>query len=163
MGKKLENVKKISKEGTDAFKKGGELGSKAVKDVKSMKRLIDSMPKNVDDEITNAAKAVEQGTKGDAEKYMKDTVSTKIESGRKSMEKSSKEAGDQVSNNEKVKKTFEQMDNVGGFGKSARTEGKTQLENSSKEFNKAIQENAAAEKNADLELKKQLTDISGTF
>ena len=49
MGKKFESMKEKAKEGTDSFKKSGELGKKAVADVKQMKGLIDSLPTDVDD------------------------------------------------------------------------------------------------------------------
>lgn len=163
MGKKLDAVRNKSKEGGESFRKGAEQGRKAVNDTKQMKRLIDSLPTDVDDEITTAAKAVEQGTKTDAEQFMKSEVGSKIESGRKSMETSSKEASDQIKNNEKVQSVFSQMDGVGAFGKNARSEGRTSVENSTKEFNKAIQENAENTKKADEEFKKNLSDISSTF
>lgn len=163
MGKKIAEVQKKSKEGSEAFKKGAEQGRKAVSDVKQMKRLIDSLPTDVDDEIVSAAKAVEQGTKGDAESYMKGDVGSEIERGKKSMDASSKQASEQIRSNEKVKKVFEQMDSVGAFGKNARVEGRTKVETSTKEFNKAIQENAENTKNADAEFKKNLSEISSTF
>lgn len=163
MGKKLTEVRNKSKEGGESFKKGAEQGRKAVSDVKQMKRLIDSLPTDVDDEIVTAAKAVEQGTKGDAEHYMQSEVGSKIESGKKSMDTSSKTASDQVKNNERVQSVFSQMDGVGAFGKNARTEGKAKVENSTKEFNKAIQENAENTRKADEEFKKNLSDISSTF
>lgn len=96
MGKKITEVRNKSKEGGESFKKGAEQGRKAVSDVKQMKRLIDSLPTDVDDEIITAAKAVEQGTKGDAEHYMQSEVGSKIESGRKSMDASNKQASEQV-------------------------------------------------------------------
>lgn len=163
MGKKLDAVKTKSKEGSESFKKSSELGHKAVSDVKQMKKLIDSLPTDVDDEITTAAKAVEQGTKSDAEGYMKGEVGSKLESGRKIMDDSSKEAGDQVKKNEQVQAVFAQMDSVGGFGKGARTEGKSKIEGSTKEFNKIAAENAEKTKEANEEFKKNLSDISDTF
>lgn len=163
MGKKLDAVRNKAREGSESFKKGAEQGRKAVGDVKSMKRLIDSLPTDVDDEITTAAKAVEQGTKGDAENYMNSEVSSKIESGRKSMDSSSKDASEQVKNNERVQQVFSQMDGIGAFGKNARSEGRNRVENSTKEFNKAIQENTENTRKADEEFKKQLSDISSTF
>lgn len=124
MGKKITEVRNKSKEGGESFKKGAEQGHKAVSDVKQMKRLIDSLPTDVDDEIVSAAKAVEQGTKGDAEHYMQSEVGSKIESGRKSMDASNKQASEQVKNNERVQQVFQQMEGVGAFGKNARSEGR---------------------------------------
>lgn len=163
MGRKLDAVKNKSKEGGESFKKSAELGNKAVSDVKQMKKLIDSLPTDVDDEITAAAKAVEQGTKSDAEGYMKGEVEAKLESGRKIMDDSSKEAGDQVKKNEQVQAIFAQMDSVGGFGKGARTEGRSRIESSTKEFNRIATENAEKTRKADEEFKKNLSDISSTF
>ena len=158
MGKKITEVRNKSKEGGESFKKGAEQGRKAVSDVKQMKRLIDSLPTDVDDEIITAAKAVEQGTKGDAEHYMQSEVGSKIESGRKSMDASNKQASEQVKNNERVQQVFHQMD-----GKNARSEGKGKIERSTAEFNKAIQENHENTRKADEEFKKNLSDISSTF
>lgn len=163
MGKKNTEVRNKSKEGGESFKKGAEQGRKAVSDVKQMKRLIDSLPTDVDDEIITAAKAVEQGTKGDAEHYMQSEVGSKIESGRKSMDASNKQASEQVKNNERVQQVFHQMDGVGAFGKNARSEGKGKIERSTAEFNKAIQENQENTRKADEEFKKNLSDISSTF
>ena len=170
MGKKITEVRNKSKEGGESFKKGAEQGRKAVSDVKQMKRLIDSLPTDVDDEIVSAAKAVEQGTKGDAEHYMQSEVGSKIEkkiiikeSGKKSMEASSKQASEQVKNNERVQQVFQQMDGVGAFGKNARSEGRGKVEKSTAEFNKAIQENQENTRKADEEFKKNLSDISSTF
>ena len=163
MGRKLTEVRSKAREGGESFKKGAELGNKAVSDTKNMKRLIDSLPTDVDDEIVSAAKAVEQGTKSDAEHYMQSEVSSRIEAGRKSMEASSNTANDQVKSNEKVQAVFSQMDSVGAFGKNARSEGRTKVENSTKEFNRAIQENAENTRKADEEFKKNLSDISSTF
>ena len=163
MPRKLDAVKSKAKEGSESFKKGAEQGRKAVSDVKQMKSLIDSLPTDVDDDIAAAAKAVEQGTKGDAEHYMQSEVGSKIESGRKSMEASSKQASDQVKNNERVQQVFQQMDGVGAFGKNARSEGRGKVEKSTAEFNKAIQENQENTRKADEEFKKNLSDISSTF
>lgn len=163
MGKKITEVKNKSKEGSESFKKGAEQGRKAVTDVKQMKRLIDSLPTDVDDEIVSAAKAVEQGTKGDAEHYMQSEVGSTIESGKKSMEASSKQASEQVKNNERVQQVFQQMDGIGAFGKNARAEGKGKVEKSTAEFNKAIQENEENKRQADEEFKKNLSEISSTF
>lgn len=163
MGKKITEVRNKSKEGGESFNKGAEQGRKAVSDVKQMKRLIDSLPTDVDDEIVSAAKAVEQGTKGDAEHYMQSEVGSKIESGKKSLDASNKQAGEQVKNNERVQQVFQQMEGVGAFGKNARSEGRSKVENSTKEFNKAIQENAENARKADEEFKKNLSDISSTF
>lgn len=163
MGRKLDAVKNKAREGSESFRKGAEQGRKAVSDVKQMKSLIDSLPTDVDDEITNAAKAVEQGTKGDAEHYMQSEVNSVIESGRKSMEASNKDADAQIKSNEKVRQTFDQMDGIGQFGRSARAEGKSRVESSTREFNKAMQENQENTRKADEEFKKNLSDISSTF
>ena len=163
MGKKLDAVKSKSKEGSETFRATNELGKKAVSDVKKMKGLIDSLPTDVDDEITAAAKAVTEGTKSDAEGYMQSTVSNKLEAGKKSMDASSKEASDQVKSNERVKATFAQMDSVGAFGKAARDQGRTAVDSSTNEFNKAIAENTEQARKAEEEYKKDLGDISGTF
>jgi len=163
MGKKITEVRNKSKEGGESFKKGAEQGRKAVSDVKQMKRLIDTLPTDVDDEIVSAAKAVEQGTKGDAEQYMNSDVKTNIESGKKSMEASSNQAGEQVKNNEKVQQIFQQMDGVGAFGRNARAEGNRSVEQSTAEFQKAIQENEENTRKAAEEFNKNLSDISTTF
>lgn len=163
MGKKIESVRNKAKEGSESFKASAELGKKAVSDVKQMKGLIDSLPTDVDDEIVSAAKAVEQGTKSDAEGYMKSEVNTKLETGKKSMENASKEASDQVKNNERVKSVFFQMDGIGAFGKNARAEGTRSVEQSTNEFNKEIAQNAENTRNAEQAFKQSLSDISSTF
>lgn len=163
MGKKITEVRNKSKEGSESFKKGAEQGRQAVSDVKKMKRLIDSLPTDVDDEIVTAAKAVEQGTKGDAEHYMQSEVKSKIESGSEKMKASTEQAKEQVKNNEKVQQVFQQMDGVGAFGKNARSEGRGKVEKSTAEFNKAIQENQEETRKADEDFKKNLSDISSTF
>lgn len=163
MGKKITEVRNKSKEGGESFKKGAEQGRQAVSDVKKMKRLIDSLPSDVDDEIVTAAKAVEQGTKGDAEHYMQSEVKSKIESGSEKVKASTDQAKEQVKNNEKVQQVFQQMDGVGAFGKNARSEGRGKVEKSTAEFNKAIQENQEETRKADEEFKKNLSDISSTF
>ena len=163
MGKKITEVRNKSKEGSESFKKGAEHGRQAVSDVKKMKRLIDSLPTDVDDEIVTAAKAVEQGTKGDAEHYMQSEVKSKIESGSEKMKASTEQAKEQVKNNEKVQQVFQQMDGVGAFGKNARSEGRGKVEKSTAEFNKAIQENQEETRKADEDFKKNLSDISSTF
>lgn len=163
MGKKLTEVRKKSKEGSDSFKKGAEQGRKAVGDVKQMKRLIDSLPTDVDDEISEAAKVVQTETKSDAKAHMDSAVHSNVESGRKSMEASSKDAGDQVKNNEKVRAVFAQMDGIGAFGKNARNEGRTKVDESTKEFNQAIQDNTKEAQDAEAEFKKQMEDIDGTL
>lgn len=81
--KKITEVRNKSKEGGESFKKGAEQGHKAVSDVKQMKRLIDSLPTDVDDEIVSAAKAVEQGTKGDASIICSPEVGSKLRAARR--------------------------------------------------------------------------------
>ena len=163
MGKKLESVKNKAKEGSDTFKQGQELGKKAVSDTKQMKQIIDSLPTDVDDEIVAAAKAVEQGTKTDAEGYMNSEVSSKVEAGKRSMEASSTEARDQIKNNEQVKKAFQQMDSVGSFGKGARDSGRGSIDQSTQDFNNMVTENDRAATDAEQEFQKELSDISSTF
>lgn len=163
MARKLDAVKTKAREGAESFKKGAEQGKKAVSDAKQMKKLIDSLPTDVDDEVLAATKAVEQGTKSDAEGFMKSEVSQNVESGRKTMESSSKTASEQVAHNEKIQAVFAKMDSVGSFGKNARSDGGTKVEATSKEFNKAILENEKSTQAADEEFKKNLSEISSTF
>lgn len=163
MGKKLDAIKQKSAEGKETFKEGQELGKKAVSDTKQMKGLIDSLPTDVDDEILEAAKAVTEGTKSDAENYMQSEVSSKVEAGKRSMEASSKDASDQVKNNERVKATFERMDGIGSFGRGARDNGRGRIDQSTQEFNNAISENDRAANKAQQEFQKDLSDISSTF
>lgn len=163
MGKKLEAVKQQSDKGKEVFKAGQELGKKAVSDTKQMKNLIDSLPTDVDDEIVAAAKAVSDGTKSDAEHYMQSEVNSKVEEGKRSMEASNKAASDQIKNNEQVKATFERMDGVGSFGKGARDTGRTRIDQSTNEFNRAISDNERDSTAAEQEFQKELSDISSTF
>ncbi len=163
MGKKLDAIKQKSAEGKETFRAGQELGKKAVSDTKQMKSLIDSLPSDVDDEIVAAAKAVSDGTKADAENYMNSEVSQKVEAGKKTMEASSKDATDQIKNNEQVKATFERMDGIGSFGRGARDTGRGRIDQSTQEFNSAISENDRAATAAQQEFEKELNDISSTF
>ncbi len=163
MGKKLDSVKQKSNEGKETFKAGQELGQKAVSDTKQMKGLIDSMPKDVDDEILQAADMVEQGVKNDAEGYMNSEVQTKVQEGRQSMDASSQEANDQIRNNDQVMKAFQQMDSVGSFGKGARDSGRGSVERSTQEFNNMISENDRAAADAQQEFDRELSDIASTF
>lgn len=163
MGKKLDAVKSKSKEGGERYRESKELGKKAVSDVKQMKSLIDSLPTDVDDEIEMAAKAVSEGTKSDAEHYMGSEVNSKVEAGKKGMEASTKDANDQIKNNERVKATFARMDSVGAFGKNARSEGTSRVEQSTQEFNKVITDNEQETRAAEDAFKKDLSDISSTF
>jgi hypothetical protein len=163
MGKKLAEVKRKSSEGSESFRKGAEQGRKAVSDVRSMKQLLDSLPTDVDDEITEAARAVQEGTKSDAKAHMDSAVHSNVESGRRSMEASSKDAGEQVKNNERVKAIFGQMDGIGSFGKSARSEGGNRVDQSTREFNQAIQENTKASQDAENEFRQQMGEIDSAL
>lgn len=163
MGRKLDAVKNKSKEGSDSFKKTNELGKKAVSDTKQMKQLLDSLPTDVDDEITEAARAVTEGTKADATNYMNTEVNTNLESGRKHMETSSKDAAEQIKNNEQTKRTFERMDSVGSFGKNARMEGNSKLDSSTNDFQKVAEDNETRVKEAEDAFKNDLSEISSTF
>lgn len=163
MGTKLEAVKKAADNATKEYGSAKKLGADALRDTKEMKRLIDSLPTDVDDEIVSAAKAVEQGTKADAETYMKSEVKASLDAGHEKMRESSDAAKDQAKKNEKVQAVFAQMDSVGGFGKGARAEGRSKVESSTKEFNKVAAENAEKTKEAEEDFKKNLSDISGTF
>lgn len=163
MGKKIESVRQKSREGSDQFRKGAEAGQRAVSETKQNKKLIDSIPDDVDDEVKAAVKAVTDATKSDAENYMKGEVSASIESGKKSMSDSSKEAGDQVKLNERTQALFDQMDSVGSFGRNARAAGRGSVEASTREFNRAIQENEKAALDAEADHKRKLSEISGTF
>ena len=163
MGKKLDSVKQKSSEGKETFRASQELGKNAVRDTKKMKSLIDSLPTDVDDEILNAAKAVSEGTKSDAESYMNSEISGKVEEGKKSMEQSSKEAMDQIKNNKEVMKTFERMDGIGSFGKGARDTGRGIIEQSTQEFGKMVSENERSADEAQKEYERALSDISSIF
>ena len=163
MGKKLDSVKQKSSEGKETFRAGQELGKKAVSDTKQMKSLIDSLPTDVDDEILEAAKAVTEGTKSDAEGYMRSEVNNKVQEGKRAIEQSSKEASDQIRNNEQVMRTFEQMDGVGSFGKGARDTGRGNVERSTQEFNNMVSENDRSANEAQQEFDRELSDISSTF
>lgn len=163
MGKKLEAVKQQSDKGKEVFKAGQELGKKAVSDTKQMKSLIDSLPTDVDEEIVEAAKAVEQGTKADAEGYMHSEVQSKVNEGSNKIQESSTQAKDQIRNNDQVMRTFAEMDGVGSFGKGARDTGRGNVERFTQEFNNAIAENDRSVTEAQQEFEKELSDISGTF
>lgn len=163
MGRIIDGVKNKSKEGSDSFNKGSELGRKAVSEVKNMKNMIDSLPTDVDDEILAATKAVEAGTKGDAEHYMHSEVNSNLENGKKNMDSSNEQANEQVKNNEQVQNTFHMMDSIASFGQAARAEGSGKIEQSTAEFNNVIQENIEITRKAEDEYNKNLSEISSTF
>jgi len=94
---------------------------------------------------------------------MQSDVSSKLETGRKNMETSSKEAGDQIQNNEKVKQVFSQMDSIAGFGKNARAEGKANIDTANKNFDAVVKDNEARSKEAEAAFKADLSEISSTF
>lgn len=163
MGSKLEAVKRQSKDGIKSFSETKKLGQKAVADTKSIKKLIDSLPTDVDDEISNAAKAVGAGTKSDAQKYMKDTVGKELKEGKDHMKDSTETSRDQVKQNKTVKDTFTKMDSVGAFGKAAREKGRTAIDKSTEDFKKVISDNSEQVKTAEAEYQKEISDISDTF
>ena len=163
MGRRYDSVKNKAKEGTDSFRETDQISKKAVSDVKQMKGLIDSLPVDVDDEIIQAAEAVKEGTRSDAEGYMNSEVSNRVEQGKRIMEASSREAQEQIQNNERASKIFSQMDSVGSFGRSARDTGRGSIESSTREFNSAINENTQNVEQADQAFRQDLSEISGTF
>lgn len=163
MGKKLDSVKNKSKEGKDSFGAGKELGNKAKDDTKAMAAIIKDLPTDVDDEILNAAHAVEQGTKSDAENYMRSEVNPKIEQGKRSMESSNNEANEQIKNNGEVKKMFQQMDSIGSFGKSARETGNNSIDQSTQQFQDMVAENEREAADAQRDYERNLSDISSSF
>ena len=163
MGKKLDSVKNKSREGTESLRETDQISKKAVSNVKQMKGLIDSLPSDVDDEVIQAAEAVKEGTKSDAEGYMNSEVSNRVEQGKRSMEASSQEAQEQIQNNERASQIFSQMDGVGSFGRLARESGRGNIERSTQEFNNAINENAQNVQQAEQAFRQDLSEISGTF
>ncbi len=163
MGRKLDSVKDKSREGNDSFKETDAVSKKAVSDVKQMKGIIDSLPADVDDEIVQAAEAVKEGTKADAEGYMNSEVKNRVEQGKRTMEASSEMAQEQIRNNERASEIFSQMDSVGSFGKGARETGRGNIERSTQEFNNAINENTQSMEQAEQAFSQDLSEISGTF
>lgn len=163
MGKKLAEVKKKSSEGGESFRKGAEQGRKAVSDVKSMKQLLDSLPADVDDEIAEAARAVQEGAKSDAKAHMDSAVHASVERGNDRMKESSEAARQQVDSNKDVNRLFAKMDEIGSFGRSARSEGRGVVEQSIREFQQAIQENEQAVQEASQEYTRQVNEIDSTL
>ena len=163
MGQKLREVKKSSEKGAETLKKGAEQGKKAVDQVKEMRKLIDSLPQDVDTEITEAANVVRTETKSDAKAHMESSVKTTLESGKSKMTESSNEAKHQVDNNKKVQEIFAQMDGKGAFGKLAREKGRKNVEKSSEEFNQVIQKNTKETQDAQAEFDKQKGEIDSAI
>ena len=162
MGKKIESVQNKSSEGRKNFEVSRELGQKAAEETKLLKSMIDSIEAlDVDDDVKSAAQTVLEGTKADAERYVQTEVKGKIDEGKKSMEDSSNIASEQVSHNEQVISTFESMDGVGEFGKSARASSRRSVESSSSEFKKMISENNSSVQEADRAYEQVLSEISG--
>lgn len=163
MGKKLDAVRDKSREGGEVFRRSDELSKKAVSDVKQMKHLIDSLPKEVDDEIVEAAYFVSAETKSEAEGYMQSEVGSRVEAGKRVIDASTQAAIEQVKKNEKVRAAFARMDSIGNFGRNARAEGTARINQSNQEFHRVINENAEQERNAEEAYRRDLSDISSTF
>ena len=163
MGQKLEGVKGKSREGAESFNKGSELGRKNVADVKQMKAIYDSLPSDVDEEVLNSTKMVAEAIKAEATTDMNTNVKTEIDAGKEKMESSSSDSGKQISSNENVKNVFSQMDNIAGFGKGARSDGRATVDNVSKQFEAVVTDNEAKTQQAETEFTGHLNDIAGSF
>lgn len=163
MGKKLENAYSLSKEGTDRYYESRKLGGKAASEVKTVRAMIDSLPTDVDDEIKENYKALLDRTKLDAEGYMLNDVGARVEAGKNNIEMSTREAREQIKNNEMTQAILAKIDSISDFGKLARMEGFSRAGQSTKEFNKIIYNNERETKVTEAEFRKNLSDISGTF
>ena len=164
MGRKIEASKSKSYEGRKSFEISRELGKRAVDETKRLASMIKALENlDVDDDVKQAAKNVLEGTKADAEKYVRTEVKGKVDEGKKSIENSSDIASEQMSHNEKVMRTFESMDSVGNFGKGARTSSRGNVERSSSEFKKIITDNKSSVQEADKAYEQVLNEISSTF
>ena len=161
MGKKIEAAKNKSSEGHKKFEISRELGRKAVNETKRIANMIKAVEGlDLDDDVKLEAKNVLEGTKADAERYVQTEVKGKVNEGKKHMDESGGIASEQTALNEKVLTKFEEMDNVGDFGKSARTSARSSVERSSTEFKKIISENSNSVQEADRAYEQVLNEIS---
>ena len=163
MGSKLEGVKGKSREGTNSFNKGSELGRKNVSDVKQMKAIYDSLPSDVEEEVKNSAKMVAEAIKTEATADMNTNVKTEIDSGKEKMNSSSSDSSKQIANNDNAKGIFAQMDGVAGFGKGARSDAATTIDNVTKQFEAVITDNQNKTTQAETDFTGQMNEIEGTF
>jgi len=163
MGKKLDGVKRTSKEGREMAKKGGEMGNKTVTEIRKMKALRDSISPDLDDAVIARIQAMEQATTIEGVKHMNTEVKSTLDNSKKKMVESNKTSTEQINNNENVKGVFKNMDSIASFGKNARADGSRAIDSVNKEFNAEISENDATATSADITFNKQLSDISNTF
>ncbi len=163
MGSKLNEMKNRSNEGNRSLESAREVGQKAVEDATSMSEIVNSLPADIDDEIVQAAETVKEGTRSDAENFMDSTVNEQLDAGKNVMSSANEMGHTQIENNNDVISKFQQMDSIGDFGKSARSEGVNAAQQSISAFEGAIAENESSVQEAESNFQNQRSTITGLF
>ena len=159
MGRKLESVKTKSLEGKELYTTANEQGQEIVDKIRQIKQLLEALPEGVDDELIEIHERVTENAKFDAVQDMNTNVKTKIEEGKSVIQESSQEASDRISKNEQVAATFDRMDSIADFGRSARDTGRARIENLTQEFDQTLSENERLTEAAEAEYERELNEI----
>lgn len=159
MGRKLESVKTKSLEGKELYGTANEQGQEIVDKIRQIKQLLEALPEGVDDELIEINERITENAKFDAVHDMNTNVKTTLEEGKSIIHESSQEATEQISKNEQVISTFERMDSIADFGRSARDTGRARIENITQEFNQTLYENERLTQEAEAEFEREINEI----
>ncbi len=158
MGSKLEGVQGKVQEAKEGHAEAGELGRENADDIANVKSILDGMPSDVDDDITEAIQDVHDSSISEATADMEGNVRQTLDSASDIASDASEEAQEQQGLSEQAASQFEQIAGSSEFGSSA--EGAAdQAHQSADSFGEASEEAMESIEEAEAEFNDLLAEI----
>ena len=164
MGSKKSGILEKIKEGQDIGKKAGDRGTEIIGESSEIKKLLDSMDRNVDEDDAATINEAEIGYIGDTGSAFKNEVEAKAEDAVQREMKASETAEAERSKVEGIKSGFERLEGISDIGKQNAEKGRDSMEQSVQEYesfmeqSEKIEEDVKASTNA---LRSQFDSIFG--
>lgn len=159
MGKKLDKVNSIIREGKEKSMEAKQLGERAIAEVSQISAIADSLPQDADDEVRNAYKQMRDDTRARAREYIQNVVGERVRSAENKFNESQSEARAQIEKNREAESGIQRMDGISRIGREGRNRAISDIRRSSEQFERTNTEAQAESRAASESLQRQLEQI----
>lgn len=159
MGKKLDKVQSIVREGKEKSMEARRMGEQAIAEVARIAAVADSLPQDADDEVREAYQRMRENTRERAKEYLESVVGERVRDAEGKFSESQTEARAQIEKNREAESGIRRMDGISQIGRDGRERAIADIGRSTEQFEHAEGEAQAESRAAGETLKQQMARI----
>lgn len=159
MGTKLEKNKSIVREGKTQSEVARDLGKQAIEQVEQVAGIVDSLPDDVDDEISASFVRMKEAVKRDSIQYMEHEVGDRARDAQEKLGEAQAESRKQIEKNKEAESGIGRIESISKFGEDGRRQALSDIRHSTEQFEEIADEAQNASRETEETLRQQTAQI----